>query len=299
MSFNQGFLERLQGVELPYNILKRVTLVDTPGIIENRKQQERGYPFNDVMRWFILRADLIVVVFDPTKLDVGYELEDLFKQLKGRESQIRLILNKADKVEAQELMRVYGALFWNLAPLINVTEPPRVYVGSFWDKPFEENTNHALFKKEEISLLHDIYKVMENRVENKIAFIRQHATRVKIHSLMIDRYIEAFQKKRSLFGSNEELLADLVDNPVKHNIFQALQSDARVSKYDLPKVERYQQFFSVNSITAFRSLSDHCTYFGGCACDHLQEAITLTLPKLLSTFKDSQKCTNEECVVNP
>lgn len=114
---------------MPYPLLDKVTFVDTPGIIENRKQQERGYPFNSVMKWFIERADLIFIVFDPTKLDVGTELEMLFKQLKGRESQIRLILNKADSISMQELMRVYGALFWGMAPLINVTEPPRVYIG--------------------------------------------------------------------------------------------------------------------------------------------------------------------------
>ena len=65
-----------------YPLLEDIILVDTPGIIENRKQQERGYPFNDVMRWFIERAALILVVFDPTKLDVGTELEALFSQLK-------------------------------------------------------------------------------------------------------------------------------------------------------------------------------------------------------------------------
>ena len=67
---------------MPSQLLRRVTLVDTPGIIENRRQQERGYPFNEVMRWFIDRAALILTTFDPSKLDVGLELENTFKQLK-------------------------------------------------------------------------------------------------------------------------------------------------------------------------------------------------------------------------
>merc|ERR1719218_593764 len=46
--FGQNFLEKLIGIEMPHKLLERVTFVDTPGIIENRKQQERGYPFNDV-----------------------------------------------------------------------------------------------------------------------------------------------------------------------------------------------------------------------------------------------------------
>lgn len=78
----QAFLERLQGIEMSAELLKQVTFVDTPGIIENRRQQERGYPFNEVMKWFINRAALIFIVFDPFKLDVGIELENTFKQLK-------------------------------------------------------------------------------------------------------------------------------------------------------------------------------------------------------------------------
>lgn len=55
----------------------------------------------------------------------------------GKEAALRIILNKADSIPERELMRVYGALYWSLAPLINVTEPPRIYVGSLWDKPYQ------------------------------------------------------------------------------------------------------------------------------------------------------------------
>lgn len=83
----------------------------------------------------------------------------LFRQMKGRESQIRLILNKADSLSTQDLMRVYGALFWSMAPLINVTEPPRVYVSSFWPHAYAPDTSQELFMKEEISLLEDLNQV--------------------------------------------------------------------------------------------------------------------------------------------
>ena len=246
---------------MPYKLLKKVTVVDTPGIIENRKQQERGYPFNEVMRWLIERADLIFVVFDPTKLDVGTELETLFKKLKGRESQIRIILNKADTIQTQELMRVYGALFWGLAPLINVTEPPRVYVGSFWGHPFKPNTSHQLFIREEVSLLHDMYQVMENRVVNKIAFIRQHAILVKIHALLVERYLAAYNSKKSIFSDNEAVMADIIENPQKHHIYQSVVSHGKISKYDLPDPEIYKEFFSSNALNGFSSLNSHCSFF--------------------------------------
>lgn len=118
-----------------------------------------GYPYNEVCQWFIDRADLIFLVFDPTKLDVGGELEMLFRQMKGRESQIRLILNKADSLSTQDLMRVYGALFWSMAPLINATEPPRVYVSSFWPQDYAADTSRELFMREESSVMEDLNQV--------------------------------------------------------------------------------------------------------------------------------------------
>lgn len=53
-----------------------------------RRPGERLYPYNDVVQWFIDRADLILVMFDYTKLDAGYEMEAILDQLKGREAQV-------------------------------------------------------------------------------------------------------------------------------------------------------------------------------------------------------------------
>ncbi|XP_032560133.1 sarcalumenin isoform X1 [Chiroxiphia lanceolata] len=282
--FGQNFLEKLIGIEVPHKLLERVTFVDTPGIIENRKQQERGYPFNDVCQWFIDRADLIFVVFDPTKLDVGLELEMLFRQLKGRESQIRIILNKADSLATQELMRVYGALFWSLAPLINVTEPPRVYVSSFWPHDYHPETHRDLFLKEEISLLEDLNQVIENRMENKIAFIRQHAIRVRIHALLVDRYLQTYKDKMTFFSDGELVFRDIVEDPDRYFIFKSILAKTNVSKFDLPNREAYKDFFGINPITSFKLLSQQCSYMGGCFLEKIEKAITRELPDLLGSI---------------
>ncbi|XP_047434574.1 sarcalumenin-like [Mugil cephalus] len=280
--FGQGFLERLVGIEMPHKLLERVTFVDTPGIIENRKQQERGYPYNEVCQWFIDRADLIFLVFDPTKLDVGGELEMLFKQMKGRESQIRLILNKADSLSTQNLMRVYGALFWSMAPLINVTEPPRVYVSSFWPQDYAADTSRELFMKEEISLLEDLNQVIENQIENKIAFIRQHGIRVRIHALLVDRYLQTYYDKLGWFSDPHEVFQDIVNDPDKYYIFKSILAKTNVSKFDLPDKVAYQDFFGVNPVSSFKQLSSHCSWSGGCLLEKIEKAISHELPALLS-----------------
>lgn len=60
--FGQGFLERLVGIEMPHKLLERVTIVDTPGIIENRKQQERGES-----HWCLLCQLMVREVFTVLK----------------------------------------------------------------------------------------------------------------------------------------------------------------------------------------------------------------------------------------
>ncbi|KAK7940383.1 hypothetical protein WMY93_003709 [Mugilogobius chulae] len=263
--FGQNFLEKLIGIEMPHKLLERVTFVDTPGIIENRKQQERGYPFNDVCQWFIDRADLIFVVFDPTKLDVGMELEMLFRQLKGRESQIRIILNKADHLATQDLM------------------------SSFWPYDYAPDTSRELFKKEEISLLEDLNQVIENRLENKIAFIRQHAIRVRIHSLLVDRYVQTFKDKMSFFSDPELVFKEIVDDPDKFFIFKSILAKTNVSKFDLPNRDAYRDFFGINPIASFKPLSTQCSYIGGCLLDKIEKAITNELPALLSSINSGKQ----------
>uniref|UniRef100_A0A8C1WB89 Sarcalumenin n=1 Tax=Cyprinus carpio TaxID=7962 RepID=A0A8C1WB89_CYPCA len=287
--FGQGFLEKLVGIEMPHKLLERVTIVDTPGIIENRKQQERGYPYSDVCQWFIDRADLIFLVFDPTKLDVGLELEMLFRQMKGRESQIRIILNKADSLTTQDLMRVYGALFWSMAPLINVTEPPRVYVSSFWPQDYAPDTNRDLFKREEISLLEDLNQVIENRLENKIAFIRQHGIRVRIHALLVDRYLQTYYEKLGWLSDPHEVFNDIVSDPDKFYIFKSILAKTNVSKFDLPEPEAYRDFFGVNPPSGFKLLSSYCSWSGGCLLEKIEKAITDDLPALLSSLAEKRE----------
>ena len=59
-----------------------------------------------------------------------------------------MILNKADSLEINILMRVYGALMWKLGTVFETPEVVRVYVGSFWEHPPVNPETRELIEEE-------------------------------------------------------------------------------------------------------------------------------------------------------
>ena len=79
-----------------------------------------------IFQWFAERVDRIILLFDANKLDISDEFRRSIEAIHGYEDKVRIVLNKADQVDHQELMRVYGALMWSIAKVINVPECPKV-----------------------------------------------------------------------------------------------------------------------------------------------------------------------------
>jgi len=80
--YGNGFLAKFEAASCANKLLEEVTLVDTPGVLSGEKQRiERTYNFIDVCGWFAARCDLILLLFDPHKLDIS----DEFKQVRGCE----------------------------------------------------------------------------------------------------------------------------------------------------------------------------------------------------------------------
>jgi GTPase SAR1 family protein len=105
--FGTTFLNKFEASQLPCKVLENITIVDTPGILSGEKQRiSRGYDFVQVARWFAERSDMILLIFDAHKLDISDEFQRVIEVLKGHDDKIRCVLNKADQIDQQKLMRV-------------------------------------------------------------------------------------------------------------------------------------------------------------------------------------------------
>ncbi|CAL8273841.1 unnamed protein product [Merluccius merluccius] len=248
-AFGNSFLNRLICSQMPNQVLQSISIIDTPGILSGEKQRiSRGYDFSEVLRWFGERVDRIILLFDAHKLDISDEFSEAIKAFRGQDDKIRVVLNKADQVDSQQLMRVYGALMWSLGKVINTPEVARVYLGSFWAKPLQNSENRRLFEAETQDLFRDIQSLPRNAALRKLNDLIKRARLAKVHA-----YIISYLKKEmpSLFGrekKKEELIIRLPE------IYTILQREHHISPGDFPNVNKMQEQLQHYDFSKFPSL---------------------------------------------
>lgn len=248
-AFGNSFLNRFICSQMPNQVLQSISIIDTPGILSGEKQRiSRGYDFAEVLRWFGERVDRIILLFDAHKLDISDEFSEAIKAFKGQDDKIRVVLNKADQVDTQQLMRVYGALMWSLGKVINTPEVVRVYLGSFWAKPLQNTENRRLFEAESQDLFRDIQSLPRNAALRKLNDLIKRARLAKVHA-----YIISYLKKEmpSLFGrekKKEELIMRLPE------IYTLLQREHHISPGDFPNVSKMQDMLQHYDFSKFPSL---------------------------------------------
>uniref|UniRef100_A0A8D3A7U0 EH-domain containing 3 n=1 Tax=Scophthalmus maximus TaxID=52904 RepID=A0A8D3A7U0_SCOMX len=248
-AFGNAFLNRFVCAQLPNPVLESISVIDTPGILSGEKQRiSRGYDFAAVLEWFAERVDRIILLFDAHKLDISDEFSEVIKALKNHEDKIRVVLNKADQIETQQLMRVYGALMWSLGKIVNTPEVIRVYIGSFWSHPLLIPDNRKLFEAEEQDLFKDIQSLPRNAALRKLNDLIKRARLAKVHA-----YIISSLKKEmpSVFGKEnkkKELIGSLGD------IYKRIEREHQISPGDFPSLKKMQDLLQSQDLNKFQPL---------------------------------------------
>ncbi|XP_070072451.1 EH domain-containing protein 1 isoform X2 [Drosophila takahashii] len=250
--YGNAFLNRFQCSSVASPVLNAISIVDTPGILSGEKQRiDRGYDFTGVLEWFAERVDRIILLFDAHKLDISDEFRRSIEALKGHDDKIRIILNKADMIDHQQLMRVYGALMWSLGKVLQTPEVARVYIGSFWDQPLRFDANRRLFEDEEQDLFRDLQSLPRNAALRKLNDLIKRARLAKVHAFII---AELRKDMPSVFGKDSKK-KDLIKN--LGQVYDRIQREHSISPGDFPDIKKMQEVLQHQDFTKFHSLKPH------------------------------------------
>ncbi|KAI3823837.1 hypothetical protein L1987_05282 [Smallanthus sonchifolius] len=277
-TFGGAFLSKFECSQMPHPLLEHITFVDTPGVLSGEKQRtQRSYDFTGVIKWFAEKCDLILLLFDPHKLDISDEFKRVISSLHGQDDKIRVVLNKADQVDTQQLMRVYGALMWSLGKVLNTPEVTRVYVGSFNDKPMNEQSldsmGKELFEKEQDDLLVDLMDIPKKACDRQINEFVKRARAAKIHALIISQLKKEMPAMMGKSKAQQKLMKNLED------VFAKVQREFHLPAGDFPDVEHFRQVLGAYNIDKFEKLKPKMI-------QAVDDMLGYDIPDLLKNFRN-------------
>ncbi|RWV97443.1 hypothetical protein GW17_00039767 [Ensete ventricosum] len=252
--FGTEFLSKFECSQMPHSLLEHITFVDTPGVFSGEKQRiQRSYDLAGVTSWFAAKCDLIILMFDPHKIDISEEFNNVIKSLHGHEDKIRVVLNKADQVDTDQLFRVNHALIWSLAKVLpNRPEVMPIYNGSFNDK----STNNVdvdpnlkkVCERDQNDLLSEFKDIPNNICDLKIRALVRRAKAAKVHAYIISH----LKNKMPIIFGKAAAQRRLIDN--LENEFAEVQRKHNLLVGDFPNVQHFKEVLSGHNIDEFKKL---------------------------------------------
>ena len=187
-------------------------------------------------------------------MDISDEFKRSIEVLRRNDEKIRIVLNKADMIDSQQLMRVYGALMWSLGKVLHTPEVSRVYIGSFWDKPFQYDFFRRLFELESQDLFKDLQSLPKNAALRKLNDLIKRCRLAKVHAYIMG---EISEEMPSVFGKDSKK-KEIIKNLDK--IYERIQRVYSISPGDFPNINRMREILEVivSFIFIFKKLNFIC-----------------------------------------
>jgi len=220
------------------------------------------------VKWFADRVDMILMLFDVSKLDISDEFRRVILAVKGNDHKIHIILNKADRCTTSQLMRVYGAMMWNLGKVIDTPEVSRVYIGSFWDEPLSNDEQRRLFETEENDLYTALAQLPRSAAVRKLNDLIKRARLAKVHAYLMDHLKRKMPTMMGKEKKQKELIANLT------TVYQEIAKEKGVALGDFPDPRMMQEKLAPLNFSKFSKIDKK-------KMDELEHMLSVEVPKLL------------------
>lgn len=188
--FGPEFLQHLKVKYRSCELLKKINLIDSPGMIDTAGEAStRNYNFSAVVRSFVELSNLVFFMFDPDKPGTtGETVKVLSECLFGMEFKLRVLLNKCDTFENMyDFARSYGALCWNLSRVLKSKDLPKIYTTFTPNDTTRVSTQIDLnwFEKHRAELLNLIHTAEDRKIDSVIASVAADFTQLYIRVFVL------------------------------------------------------------------------------------------------------------------
>eukprot|EP00622_Pseudochattonella_farcimen_P004086 FR739400.1.p1 GENE.FR739400.1~~FR739400.1.p1 ORF type:complete len:274 (+),score=38.46 FR739400.1:75-824(+) len=222
---------------------------------------------------------MIILLFDPYKLDISDELASVIKILKGNEDKIRVVLNKADVVEIQQLMRIYGALMWSLGKVFETPEVVRVYIGSFWESPPKSPDTAPLLQAEMDDLLDDLRELPRSSAVRKVNELVKRIRLLRAHTYVLHELRELMPR---VMGKKEKQ-RKLCEIKGMEEVFRSVFKKRGLPPGDFPEIRKFCSIAKELDFNNFPRV-DGARLKNGKLLADLEKAMAEDIPKLLESL---------------
>jgi EH domain-containing protein 1 len=165
---------------------------------------------------------------------------------------------------------------WYLGKVMQTPEVVRVYVGSFWNNPYQNKENEKLFDAERDDLFKDLFSLPKYAALRKVNELVKRARLTKVHAYIIAHLAGEMPSFFYKDKKKEELIANL-----KNEFFKVHQKH-QLPVGDFPDINRFREMLKVSDFTQFAKLNEKLI-------ERMDVVLSEDIPKLLKQFPEKRR----------